>query len=405
MPIGTIYTAETGMLTFSKGLDTVSNNVANLNTAGFKRSDLLFRDLFYEYSRTAEGSNQSQDQQEGSGVTDAGTVTSFTQGEIQQTGNDTDAAINGNGFFILQDEDRLLFTRSGQFEFDSDGYLVNSSLDLRVAGLNNNNEIVDININEFRTIPAQPTTEVSFVGNLSTGSTDHEITDIEIIDSLGETGTFRAEFTNNNGTTPRSWLIDVFDEDDNEIASDLEIRFQADGSPEVDFNTVSFSYTSESGTTDTVAFNFGDPGSLTQTTYFSSGSTSSAAVDSQDGVVSGSLLEVDINETGLIEAVYSNDERAGIGNLGLAWFTELQNLRQIGNSIFLVTGDQQPIIGRGSETVFGEIVGGSIEISNVELTQEFSDLIIIQRGFQASSQILSTANEMIQELLTAGRGQ
>lgn len=405
MTLGTVYTAATGMLTFSKGLDAVSNNVANLNTPGFKRSDLLFRDLFYQYTRSAEGNNQLANQQTGAGVTDAGTIISFEQGELQQTGNDTDVAINGNGFFILRDGDNNLYTRAGQFEFDDDGFLVNTSLDLRVAGLNENNELVDININDFRTNPAQSSSEVTFLGNLSTGSTEHEIDEIEVIDSLGDTRTFRAVFTNNNATTPRSWLVDVFDEDDVEIATDLEIRFQADGSPEVDFNTIEFEYSSENGTTDDLVFNFGEPGSFNQTTYFSSGTTSSLATDSIDGLGIGSLLQIEINEGGVIEAVYSNDERSEVGRLGLAWFNEVQDLRQIGNGVFLVTGEQQPIIGRAAEGVLGDVVGGSIEISNVELTQEFTDLIIIQRGFQASSQIMSTANEMIEELINAGRGQ
>ncbi len=405
MTLGTIYTAATGTLTFSKGLDAISNNVANLNTPGFKRSDLLFRDLFYQYNRSAEGSNQPSSQQTGAGVTDAGTIFSFEQGDIQQTGNDTDVAINGNGFFILRDDDRNLYTRSGQFEFDDDGFLVNSSLGLRVAGLDANDKLTEININNFRTSQPQPTTEVTFSGNLSAGATEHEIDNIEVIDNLGEAQSFRAVFENNNAATPRSWLIDIFDENDTEIASDLEVRFQADGSPETDFNQFSFSYTPPGGSVNTVAFDFGEPGSFGQTTGFSTGTTSSLAVDSQDGIAVGSLLRTEIGANGVIEAIYSNNERANVGKLGLAWFTELQTLRQIGNSIFLVTGQQQPIIGGASEGVMGDIVGGSVEISNVELTQEFTDLIIIQRGFQASSQIMSTANEMIEQLINIGRGQ
>lgn len=404
MTIGTIYTAATGMLTFSKGLDAVSNNVANLNTPGFKRSDLLFRDLFYQSTLSGEGKNQLANKQTGAGVTDDGTVISFEQGEIQETGNDTDLAINGNGFFILQDGENNFFTRAGQFEFDDKGFLISDSLGLKVAGLDDNGELVEININNFRTSPAQASSEVTFVGNLSTGSSEHEISTINVIDSLGDSSTFRAVFTNNNTTTPRSWLTTIFDDNDVEIAADLEIRFQADGSPEVDFNSIDFQYETENGTTENLSFNFGEPGSFGQTTNFSSGNTSSLSVDTQDGITIGSLLQIEVSENGVIEALYTNDERAEVSQLGLAWFTEAQDLRQIGNGLFLVTGEQNPIFGFAAEGVLGDIVGGSIEISNVELTQEFTDLIIIQRGFQASSQIMTTANEMIEELINAGRG-
>jgi len=405
MTLGTIYTASTGMLTFSKGLDTVSNNVANLNTPGFKRSDLLFRDLFYQYQQSGEDNSQLSSQQSGAGVTDAGTVTSFAQGDLQQTGNETDFAINGNGFFILRDTDKQLYTRSGQFEFDDNGFLSSTALDTKVAGFDASNNLVDININDFRTSPAQPTSEISFVGNLSTGATEHVVESVDLIDSLGNTETFELTFTNNNSATPRSWLLTIRDSSDEEVATDLEIRFQADGSPEAEFNQVVFSHTPDDAAATDVTLNFGDPGQFNGATYFSAGTTSSLAVDSQNGIAQGSFLGLDVSSDGLLEARYSNNETAEVGRLALAWFTDLQSMRQIGNGIFLVTGDQQPVIEQASSGVMGEIVGGSIEISNVELTQEFTDLIIIQRGFQASSQIMSASNEMIQELLTVGRGQ
>jgi flagellar hook protein FlgE len=400
MTINTIYTASTGMLTFSKGLNTVSNNVANLNTPGFKRSDLLFRDLFSQYKQTGENGGQLSSQQTGAGVTDAGTVTSFAAGDIQQTGNSTDFAIRGNGFFVLRDTDQHLYTRSGQFEFNDDGFLSSTNLGTKVAGIDVSNNLVDININNFRNSPATPTSRINLVGNLSSGGTTHEITPVEVIDSLGATEDLTLTFTNNNATTPRSWLIDVTDSNSNVIGDDLEIRFQADGSLEAGFNEVSFTFNSN-----TVVLNFGDSGGFNGTTQFSSGTTSTAAVDSQDGLTLGSFLDIAVDSAGVLEASYSNGETAEVGQLALAWFSDLQSMRQIGNGIFLVSNNQQPIIDRASSGVMGDIVGQSIEISNVELTQEFTDLIIIQRGFQASSQIMSAANEMIQELLSAGRGQ
>ncbi|EGG95008.1 Flagellar hook protein FlgE [gamma proteobacterium IMCC1989] len=399
MSFSTIYTASTGMLTFSKGLSTVSNNVANLNTPGFKRSDLLFRDLFYQFQQSGEMDGQTSAQQNGAGVTDAGTITSFAAGDIQQTGNSTDVAISGNGFFILREPDQQMYTRAGQFEFDSDGFLSSTSLGSRVAGIDASNNLVDININQFNASPAVATSEIVFSGILSTNDTTHQVTDVNLIDTSGSTESYSLTFTDNTAVTSGSWLIDVNNQAGTLIADDLEIRFSGDSTPQAGFNEVNFVHN-----TNTVTLKFGDAGSITGATSLSSGAASTLAVDSQDGLALGSFLDVNIGADGVLEASYSNGETADVGQLALAWFSDLQSMRQIGNGIFLVSNEQQPIIGKGSSDIFGDLVGGSIEISNVELTQEFTDLIIIQRGFQASSQIMSASNEMIQELLSVGRG-
>jgi flagellar hook protein FlgE len=400
MSFSTIYTAATGMLTFSKGLNTVSNNVANLNTPGFKRSDLLFRDLFYQFQQSGAQDSQLSSRQNGTGVTDAGTVTSFSAGDIQQTGNSTDFAISGNGFFVLREADQHVYTRAGQFEFDADGFLVSGALGSKVAGLDSANNLVDININAFNATPATATSEINFSGVLSTNDVTHEITGVDIIDSSGSVDTYSLTFTDNSVATAGSWLVDVNNQAGTLVADDLEIRFAGDSTPSVGFNEISFIHN-----TNTVTLKFGEVGSVLGATSLSSGAASTLAASSQDGLVSGSFLDVNTGADGVLTASYSNGETAEVGKLALAWFSDLQSMRQIGNGIFLASSSQQPIIGGASSSVFGDIVGGSIEISNVELTQEFTDLIIIQRGFQASSQIMSASNEMIQELLTVGRGQ
>ncbi len=401
MAFGTIYSGTTGLLTFSKGLDVISNNVANLNTVGYKRNDLLFRDLFYQMQVAGQNSEEPNASQIGNGVTDNGTITSFTQGEIQDTGNQTDVAIDGNGFFILRQDGNTFYTRAGQFSFDADGYLVSGVLDSRVSGIDSVGNLIDINISGLRTNPAQATSEVSFSNNLSTGSTTHVINDLEVMDSLGDQHTFTVTFTNNSATTPRSWLIEVMDENGDIVTTGEEIRFQTNGSPEASFNEFTFSYQGTGGTAD-ITFNFGEPDSFVGATSFSGGTVSTLAVSDQDGVEAGSILNVEFDREGVLTINYSNGETASAGRLGLAWFSELQSLQQIGNGLFLVDGDQEVILSGAAEGVMGEIVGNSIEISNVELSQEFTDLIIVQRGFQASSQVVSVSNEMIQQLLDLG---
>ena len=406
MGFDTIHKGATGLLAFSRGLDSLSNNIANLNTPGFKRSDILFRDLFYQYQLTGDSGRETSTSQLGNGVSTNGTFISFAQGDIQETGNGSDVAVNGNGFFILRDEENTYFTRGGQFTFDEEGYLVSRALDARVAGVDASGNLIDINLNDFRASPATPTTEITFVNNLSTGSTSHELTDVEVIDSLGESHNLKISFANNGAVTTGSWLVSIEDEDGTVLVADQEIRFSGNGSPEAGFSTVNFVYQPDGGAVATsVTLDFGTPGSFTGATSFSGGSTSTLAVDDQNGKAAGSLLDFRFRDDGTLELRYTNEETQDIAQLALGWFDQLQTLRQIGNGLFLAPTDIEVTISAPSEGIMGDIVGSSVEISNIELTQEFTELIILQRGYQASSQVVTVANEMIQQLLDAGKGR
>lgn len=388
---GTIYHGTTGLITYSKGLDVISNNVANLNTPGFKRDDLLFRDLFYQ--------SQLNGREEGNGVTDAGTMTSFAQGDIQQTGNETDGAIDGNGFFVLRDGDQTYYTRVGQFEFDDAYYLTSTVNDSRVAGVDASGNLVDINVADYRTNPASATTEVTFVNNLSPGSTQHVINDIEVFDALGDKQLLTLTLTNNSSVTPRSWLAEISNEDGEVVSAGNEIRFQGNGSPQTDYNQFTFTYSPADVAPMELTFFFGEPDSFTGATSFSAGSSSDLAVGTQNGYGFGAQTKVSFNRDGVLEIEYSNGQTAECGRLALAWLNNLQSIQQIGNGLFTMNDVDLMRISAANENGMGAIVGESVEISNVELSQEFTDLVIVQRGYQVSSQVVSIANEMLQQLL------
>jgi flagellar hook protein FlgE len=396
---GTIYNGTTGLLTYSKGLDVISNNVANLNTAGFKRNDLLFRDLYYQYQLSGQANQGASVYKDGNGVTDGGTTTSYAQGDIQQSGNDTDIAIDGNGFFILRSEDEIFYSRVGQFSFDEEYYLVSLANDARVAGIDSSGNLTDISISALRTSPASATTEVSFVNNLSLGSTEHVIDDIEVFDALGDEHQLTLRLTNNGSETARSWLAEVEDENGDVVSSDHEIRFQGDGSPEDGFNQFDFTFEPDEAAPMSISFLFGEPGSFTGATSFSSGSSSDLAVEDQNGYGFGSQTNITFNEDGILEIEYSNGQSVEGSRLALAWINNLQTLRQIGNGLFTIDDAERMQLYAANENGMGEIVAGSIEISNVELSQEFTDLVIIQRGYQVSSQVVSIANEMLQQII------
>lgn len=396
---GSIYTGLTGMMTFSQGLDVISNNVANLNTPGYKGNDLLFQDLFYRYEHSGESNINNPSSEIGNGVSGDRTVMREAQGEIRETGNDSDVAIDGNGLFILRDGEDIYYTRAGQFEVDDEGYLVDRVNQARVAGFEEG-ELVDIKVTTLGNNRPQATTEILLTNNLSANAIEHEIEEVEIFDRLGGSHLIDLKFTNDAGV----WRVEVSDDEGNIIANGGEIRFQNDGSPEAGFNRFSFEFTPDGVPASEITMNFGEAGSFTGATSFATGENSELAVESQDGYASGALISMGFKRDGSLKVEYSNGKDDESTQLALAWFDDLQALRQIGGGLFVASKEQEPMIDAPMQGVMGEIVEKSLELSNVELTLEFTDLIIMQRGFQGSSQILTVSNEMIQQLLDIGRG-
>lgn len=133
--LDSIYIGMSGLISFSDGLTSISNNVANLNTPGFKGSQLEFVDLFYRYQYSGTTDQQGSPYAQGSGVASGATIPNFSQGEFRQTGNDLNAAIDGNGFFVLRKDGETFYTRAGQFQIDDAGYLVSTDDNARVASL------------------------------------------------------------------------------------------------------------------------------------------------------------------------------------------------------------------------------------------------------------------------------
>ena len=398
--LSSVYVGLTGLLSYSRGLDVISNNVANMNTPGFKKSDLLFQNLMFDqHPSTGDGNRLTFGT--GQGVAANQTTVNYSQGELRDTNEENAAAIDGNGFFIIRSDSNTYYSRYGGFEIDDDSYLVSSTNNERIAGINGG-ELFDINIESYREYDFTPTSRVSFIDNLSTGSSEHAVENISVVDGFGDIHDLTINFRNNNSATQGSWLISVIDntEDATEVGSG-EIRFDTDGSPLAEYNTLNIDLAYDDETSNIELF-FGEPGSFIGTTSFEEGESSSITVDAVNGTESGALIRTEFNEQGEMLFHYSNGEEQKGPTLALAWFDDLQQLQQIGNSLFLPETEQSPHIGSAGNGLFGNIEGGKIELSNVELTLEFSDLIIIQRGYQASSQILTTSNEIMQQTLDMG---
>lgn len=399
-----VLSALSGMLAFSKGLDVISNNVANMNTPGFKASEIEFRDMFYRFGM-GQGDGTPQDQI-GEGVNAGFTRINNQQGQFQQTGNALDVAIDGNGFFVLEKDGKAFYTRSGQFEFNTDGFLVEHASQARVQGFDGG-QAHDISIAGLRINPPHATTEIKFSNNLSSGTdtttTPFTINNVNVIDGAGKTHTFTLKFTKNAGTTSTdstgsvSWTVSVSDET-GQIATG-EIRYQGDGTPVSGFNKVTFNYSPAGAPQTSITLNFGDPGSTSGSTGFSAGTQSTLQVSTQDGFAAGSIVNFSFDDQGALTIKYSNGQTKVADKLALATFENVQSLTRSGDGLLQAPDGERRTIAAAGEQGMGKIAPKQIELSNVQLTEEFTDIVVIQRGFQASSQIISVTNDMMQQLL------
>jgi flagellar hook protein FlgE len=393
--LSSILSAFSGMLGFSKALDVISNNVGNMNTPGFKASELRFRDMFYRYGLSQGGGGSEQI---GQGVDTGETRTKFRQGELRQTDNGLDSAINGNGFFVLQKDGQTFYTRNGQFEFNDDGVLIEKGSGATVASLSGGG-LHEISISGLRVSAPRATSEVTFVDNLSTGSTTHTINNIVVLDAAGASHTLTAVFTNNSATTAGSWLVEV--REGTTVLHNGEIRYQGTGAPAAaPFNALTFTYAPPGGVPSSViTFNFGAPGTFSGSTSLSGGTTSGLRFATQDGFGLGSMLESTFSENGTLTLKYTNGQTVTHDRVALAWFEDLQALTLSGGNLFTSRDGQTPIFSMPDQNGMGTILSKRVELSNVELTEQFTEMVVIQRGYQASSQVISVANEMTQQLL------
>jgi flagellar hook protein FlgE len=395
--LDSIFSAYNGMSSFAKALAVFSNNVANMNTPGYKSTDVTFRDLFYRYSASGGGQDPLQSEV-GNGSSTSSTRINFGQGQLGNTGNPLDVAVSGNGFFVLKDGSSTSYTRDGQFGIDNDGYLIERTSGARVQAIVGAGGLSDINLSSSQTSPAAATSRVSFVGNVSRDATSDQIGSINVFDSVGGTHTLSVTLTNNSTVTAGSWLVQVQDQSGKTIGNG-EIRFDADGSPATGYNTIVVTLSPSGVPSSEITLNFGPAGGFNAATDFSGGSSSTLKVNTTDGYGAGSLVSTTFDAQGFITLKYSNQQSSKAAQLALASFENPQGLTELGNGLFSNPAGMRPVLGMADGQVMGTLTSNQVELSNVDLTQQFTELVILQRGYQSSSQVVSVANEMIQALV------
>lgn len=514
-----LFAGVSGLQSHQTRMDVIGNNIANVNTVGYKAGRVTFADTLYQTIRSASAPTATRGGtnpvQVGLGVRVASIDIIHTAGSPQPTGLQTDLAMNGNGFFVLKEGEQLLFTRAGVFDLDEAGWLVSKATGLRVAGWNAVEGVVDTNqpIEEIRvpigqTIPARATTEAVFEGNLDAEAgvpVGHVVRMVRTVNDGTDDHVVTFEFTKTSDTT---WTVTAVDENGNSLDVDvggvspavlvfdergrlttsgaLQVTVGGSTVPVIDAgdladevaavlpenprvlttvdvvdslgvrhrviiefektaeNTWAWSAVDENGNYLDIdgfgAYDPADPTSSRPVLRFTSdgrlapgseiaaitlnpgtgaepvvftpdfagvsqyGQPSQVGNRSQNGYVAGTLEEIRFDSAGVITGVFSNGLTRALAQLAVATFSNNGGLVRAGDTAFEASRNSGlPQIGAAGTGDRGTVTPGALEMSNVDLSEEFTSMIITQRGFQANSRIITTSDEMLQELVNMKR--
>lgn len=408
-------------------MDVIGNNIANVNTTGYKTGRVTFQD---QLSQTLQGASKgdgkniggTNPQQVGMGVKVGSIDTLMAQGGLQSTSRPTDLAIQGNGFFMLGTPEGAQYTRDGSFTIDSSGNLVNASTGQYVLGWQSDpttgkpdttkqiDNTSHLNVPVGSLTSVYPTSSASFGGNLSAEalSTDPAYSrTVKIYDSLGEaqnvTLGFQRDATVATGAptgATSSWTWTASGTGigaPSGTTNQGTIFFDNNGKQISSTGSISITQTDGSVTPQSIAPNF------TDTTQVS-GATN-AAPTAQNGFGPGTLQSFSIDETGGITGIFSNGQTRTLGQIALASFANPEGLeRNGGNNYRASVNAGLPQVGTATQSGLGKISAGYLEQSNVDLSNEFTNMIITQRGFQANTKIVSTVDEMLNQLINMKNG-
>ena len=413
-----------GLTAESTALSTIANNLANQNTTGYKDTRVLFSDLFYQNLGTTGSGDPVQ---LGAGTQVGSLPANFTQGSVSSTGVPTDVAIQGDGFFVVQQDGVTSYTRAGNFAVDENNFLVTASgQDVlgypAVNGVVNTGEaIAPLQLGAGTISPPAATSEVQIQTNLDAGATvggsDGTFsTPVTIYDSLGTAHTLTFTFTKTAANTwgyslsipsadlnpvggpppvPQSGILATgtltFDGNGNLIGpvdshgnltniTGIKATSLADGA-----NDLTFDWDLLNGTTPVI----------TQVT-----APSSTSSTQQDGASSGTLTNFSIGADGTITGSFSNGKTAALGQVALAGFANDEGLERVGNTDYTQTlASGQAVIGTPSTGGRGSLAGGSLELSNVDISTEFANLIVAQRAFEADAKAVTTFDQITQDTI------
>lgn len=410
--------ALSGLDAAQSSLDVTANNIANSATTGFKSSTSEFSEVF---SASTQGLSQTQI---GGGVNLTAVQQEFSQGNIENTGNSLDLALNGSGFFTVSQDGALQYTRAGSFHTDSNGNVINDQgqfLQVYAPTSNgsfNTTSLVNLQIPSGESAP-QATTSSTIDWNLPADATAppdanfsptdsnsyNQSTSVTVYDSLGAAHTASFYFVSTGAGT---WNVyqTIDGTQVNANADPVQLTYSSSGALQAvsdagagtNTQKVSFGVYPAAGNLSTggkplnITYNFAD------TTQY--GQTFDVTSEQQNGYTTGQLSGVSVSASGVVQTNYTNGQSVSLGQVAVANFPDQEGLQQIANTNWVSTFTSgQPVYGAAGGAGYGTIESGALEDSNVNITAELVNMITAQRAFQANSEMISAENQITQNVM------
>jgi flagellar hook protein FlgE len=408
--IGSLFAGISGLNANATAMTVIGDNIANVNTTAFKANRSSFANVLSQSLGGSIGNDI------GRGVEFWGTSPLWTQGSLENTGSPTDMAINGKGFFVVQDDTGANFyTRAGQFILDAAGDMINpdglvvQGYEIDASG--NLGNLAAVSIPGERISPPSATTEFTFDLNLDSQTVANSTysTSQTVFDSLGNAIPLTLTFTKQ--AAAQTWLVapSVPPANGSVSIDNATITFDSTGNvntaaPGNTDKTLSITLTNGAATPQAITWDLYDATGtgLGDVTGFSS--SSSTTFQYQDGYTAGVLRGISVDEDGVVTAAYSNGQLTPTFQVALADFPSYEGLTKMGKNLYAESiNSGQPMPGVPGNGRLGSITPSAIEMSNIDLAQEFVKMITTQRAFQANSRVITTSDEILSELINIKR--
>jgi len=410
-----MYSGISGLRNFQTKLDVIGNNIANVSTAGFKKGRVTFKDTM---SQTIAGASASTENRGGKNAMQVGLGSSLstidtihTGSSIQTTNRPEDIAIQGDGYLVVKVGNSQYYTRAGNLYLDDYGTLVNGDgYKVQAYQVNDNGDpfgaIRDVTINVNAQLPATTTDKIKMSGNLDpkTISSDENIItqQVKIVDNNGVEHTIDVHYKKTSAASadPSTWEVffnKTMDDVKTATTGDASLSIEADGTVTGPTGNITIDLDPGATPANNLVFTF-DYNEITAVS-----GVGNNVMSAPNGYTAGKLESFSIGQMGEINGVYSNGQVSTLGRLALAKFSNTTGLNKVGGNLFQETINSGVAdIGAAGEGR-GTIASGSLEMSNVDLSEEFTEMITAQRGFQANTRIITTSDEILQELVNLKR--
>ena len=416
--ISSLFTGVSGLLGNSKAMNIIGDNIANVNTVGFKGSKAVFGDLFSTVLNNGPTTSQL-----GRGSMLQGIIQSFDQGAFETSSNALDLAIDGNGFFVVNDGIGNFYTRAGQFRMNDDGVVQTLSGEI-LQGFQVTNNVVattlsDVSLTGVQSQP-QSTTEFTLGAQLDGSEATGFVfnSPIQVFNSVGAQDILSVQFTkiaaagndwgvnftSSIGTVTGAAVPPAFD-----VTLNFDTTGQLtgiNGGALADV-TVDLDYSASSppgAASQLINWNLADLAGVSNgdMTAFATSSSNNSVI--QDGFASGILIGVAVDFDGTVAGLFNNGQSQPLYQLGLADFLAPTGLTRLGKNLFAESRlSGQPVISLPETGALGSVLGNTLELSNVDLAEEFVQLIKTQQAFQASARVISTTDDLLTETVNLTR--